>query len=126
MHESKFAFLRVHVFLLLLVGCSSSNLAVGAVEENTAHKTTIQYQLFNGSRDVNFVAGEGEVTAVTVSVTTESGTLNASIFHDEDSEIVYQGTAIPISSFEVEISKGGTYTIHVEGKKHRGSYAFCW
>ncbi len=85
----------------------------------------MRYERFDGheQRDIT-LSDEGEHT-FTVTVETNSGTLALSIL-DSAGAVVYNGSELPSSTFEVAVSGAGKYTIQFDAEDHNGSFHVAW
>lgn len=113
---------------LLVCGCTRGSFTVTqATEISTSTRMSMSHKRFSGFKETSFKVQEGETITVRAEITTEAGSLNAWIGKDgEAGAKAYQGNDIPTSEFTVTLFDAGTYTIHVAGEKHQGSYDFTW
>ena len=116
------------VFILLATGCSrgSFTLLIGDEEHSPSHYA-MHYERFSGYKEIELEVKENEPRVVDVDVVTTKGTLSAWIANRDNLEKPsYEGRNIPTSTFTVTLSEPGTYTLHVEGDNHTGSFSFSW
>lgn len=122
--------LPLSLLLLILVasGCTrSSQVVLTATEDNSPTRFSMTYSRFSGFKETEITVKEGAPVEVNVDIVTESGQLDAWIGRkDSDADRPYIGNDIPTTAFSVTLAEPGTYVLHVEGRKHTGSYAFDW
>lgn len=116
------------VLLTMLSGCTmGSGTVKNASELNTPTKMSMLYDKFNGYKETQIEVKENEPLIVAISVVTESGSIDAYIAKDNDTDNCdYKGHDIQTSSFAVTLSERGSYTIRVDAENHTGSYSFSW
>ncbi len=113
--------------LFLLFSCSRGAYSVlMGQERNTPTSMAMTYEKFNGYKERTFTVGEDEHATVYVSFITESGELDAYITKEGDTEHEYIGNDVVNSTFTVDLTEEGKYTVRVEGKDHSGEYNFQW
>jgi len=124
--RKNFWLLPLLVLVLTWLGCTKETTTVqNGREQNTPIQMSMVYDKFSGQKQTKITVGAPVV--VTVSVVTESGSIDAYITKDNDvNNSAYQGHNLPSSSFQVTLADPGTYTVRVKAKDHRGSYAFAW
>lgn len=116
------------VIVLLTTGCSrgSYTLLMGEEDRSPSHYA-MRYQEFTGYKEIELEVKQNESKEVLVDVVTTEGALQAWIVNQNNKEDPsYEGRNIPTSTFTVTLFEPGTYTLHVEGDKHTGSFSFSW
>lgn len=110
-------------FLLLLtasltIGACSREMSRfdGSRSGNESH-LSMDYKVLNGTdtQELELTAGD----TVFFDIASLSGTIGIQLQKEEDTP-VYEGSDIPTSTFQVEITDSGTYTLTVTGKRSRG------
>lgn len=116
------------VLITILGGCTrGSGTVTNASELHTSTKMSMLYDKFNGYKEAQIKVKEGESVVVTVNFVTESGSIDAYIAKNNDTDnSSYEGHDISTSSFTVTLSEQRNYTIRVDAKDHTGSYSFSW
>lgn len=121
-------FFMLFALVCILNGCTTgSGTAKNASELNTTTKISMLYENFNGYKETKIEVKEGEPAVVTVNIVTESGSIDAYIAKDNNTDLcAYEGHDIPTSSFTVTLSEQGIYTVRITATDHSGSYSFSW
>jgi hypothetical protein len=123
---NKFALLFAAT-LILLSGCDlNSNNIENGNEVNTPTEISMVYDKFTGSRQTHIEVAENQPVTVIVEIVTDKGSLEATIVRDADNDVRYEGHQIPTSSFTVELSDPGRYTLNIKTVNHAGSFSFKW
>ena len=104
------------LLVVSLNACFSTKLDGNRTADKSQH--ILEYTLLNTTDSQLLELKKGDVLAF--EIVSESGKVNIIVQKDE-SEPIYQGTNIPTSSFNVEITEDGTYNCSVTGKKAKGS-----
>ena len=113
--------------MILLTGCSGSWVIINGFTYNTPTKISMRYDRFDGYKTKTLDVEAGETVVVSVKVVTNSGLLDAFIAKDNNTnDCSYQGNDIPTSSFTVNLTSEGKYTIRVDADNHSGSFSFEW
>ncbi len=115
------------ILVILLSGCTTgSGTVLRGSEDNGPSKMSMTYEKFTGHKQTHITVKDEPVT-VTVSIVTESGTIDAYIAKDNDvSNASYEGHDIQTRTFTVTLSEPGDYVARVDAKSHSGSYSFSW
>ena len=111
-----------------LAGCSQPQggvLAVNCVSQQNSTSFSARYDLLSGEKKYEIRVNPGETLALRLNVTTEEGSLAASVSLPGQ-EPAYTGNALGNTSFTVYLRESGTYTVRLTAEKHRGSYSFAW
>lgn len=107
--------------MLLLVACNGIGMSFSGSRIGNDSQLTMKYSVFNTTYDQYLVMEKGDV--IDADIESESGTLSVTI-QSEDGETVYENEDVPTGTFQIEISKKGTYKLEVTGKKAKGSLSF--
>lgn len=114
------------LFCLLLASCTVSS-GTAVMQTNKSTNTMFSYSHASSSqtlrRELDIKNGDPRTLQVTVETT--EGTLDITV-QDDNKNILYQGSAVPTSSFSVALDNPGKYTIIVKTNKHKGSFTFDW
>jgi hypothetical protein len=85
------------------------------------------YEEFDGSKEYSFQIKGNQKHIISISVVTETGSINVWIAKDGDSKnAVYERNDIQMSSFAITIHEAGKYIIHLDANSHHGNYLFTW
>lgn len=125
--KRRLVYICIAILLIFnLYSCNTGSCTtILSVETNTSSEKAMKYEKFSGYKIYKFNVGEGEEITVAVSITSESGELDAYIAKDNDKpNAVYEGNNIPTSDFTVNITESGEYTIRLDAENHKGSYSF--
>lgn len=102
--------------MLLCAGCTTQKFK-GKAKANSSH-FEMEYSVFTGTKDVTMNLREGEALSIDVEI--KKGELKTSVFLAGQSP-VYEIEPSKSGNFRVNITKTGTYTIRLKGKKAKGS-----
>lgn len=94
------------------------------VETSWTDRWNVSYSYLNGFRQRSISLGEGTHT-FTIEITTESGEINLSITGKDGAEYLKE-TALPTSTFEVQVEGKERVTIRIDAVKHDGGYKIRW
>lgn len=120
----KISFLTSVLAIVLVIGITSTFATSAAISEFDGSRTgnesqlVLEYKMLNKTDSQELKLEKGDT--VKFNVVNKSGSL-AIVLCKEDGEVVYEGSMLVTSTFQVEIEESGTYTVSVTGKKTRGS-----
>ena len=115
------------LILLSLVSCTSCSLpTINPMGKNTTTSSmSMNYDSFNGDKSTTLSLKENESIDVEIDIVSKSGKISVSIVNEENKSI-YEGKALPTSSFAVILNKKGKYEITVSAENHKGSFYVFW
>lgn len=113
----KLKFAAVLLGLMLLCASCATQKFKGKAKATSSH-FEMEYSVFTGTKDVTMNLREGE--ALSIDVETKKGELRTSVFLAGQSPI-YEIEPSKSGNFRVNITKTGTYTIRLKGRKAKGS-----
>lgn len=116
--------------LALLTGCGNartqSGVFINAAGNATRNHIDKKYDKFNGKITQKVTLKDKESCAVTIQMTTVSGSFKLSIV-DKTGNIVYEGNEkAPEDQFTVNVTETESFEIVLEAKDHQGSYNISW
>ena len=118
--------LGIFIFVLLVVGCSSSNLKVGYVSSGVGNTFTASYYYFDGIESRNIKGEPGEIITIAYNSEIKKGNLEIKI-ESPTGEVYLLPTDLKSEEkMEIPVNKTGTYRLIVMGERTRGSFSVAW
>ena len=114
------------LLLLLLVGCSTSNLKIGYISSGVGNTLTASYYYFDGIESRKIEGEPGEIITIAYNSEVKKGNLEMKI--ESPTGEVYPLPTEHNSEEIVEIfvDKTGTFRLIVMGERTRGSFSVSW
>lgn len=120
----KVSFVTSILAAALVIGIASAFATSAAATEFDGSRTgsdsqlIMEYNVLNKTDSQDLKLEEGDI--VKFDVVSKAGSLGITL-QKEDGKMIYVGSMLPTSAFQVEIEESGTYTVSVTGKNAKGS-----
>jgi|GEM_PF-905563 len=114
------------IVLLMVVGCSTSNLKVGYVASGVGNTYTASYYYFDGMESRNIKGEPGEIITISFNSEVKKGNLEMKI-QSPTGEVYPLPTDLNSEEMvEIKVDQTGTYQLIIMGERTRGSFSVAW
>ncbi|NBG89536.1 hypothetical protein [Isachenkonia alkalipeptolytica] len=114
------------LLLLLLVGCSTSNLKIGYISSGVGNTLTASYYYFDGIESRKIEGEPGEIITIAYNSEVKKGNLEMKI-ESPTGEVYPLPTEHNSEEIvEIPVDKTGTFRLIVMGERTRGSFSVSW
>lgn len=112
--------------LLMVVGCSTSNLKVGYISSGVGNTFTASYYYFDGMESRNIKGEPGEIITISYNSEVKKGNLEMKI-ESPTGEVYPLPTDLNSEEMmEIKVDQTGTYRLIIMGEGTRGSFSVAW
>jgi len=114
------------IVLVMVVGCSTSNLKVGYVASGVGNTYTATYYYFDGMESRNIKGEPGEIITISFNSEVKKGNLEMEIQSPTGEIYSLPTDRNSEEMMEIKVDQSGTYQLIIMGERTRGSFSVAW